>query len=113
MSVELLEETVTSAPILETPRAALKNPAKTARVTPLGRAAQGAERNWLTTSFMLLFHLGAVASLFFFSWSAVLVLAVTWLYAINMGIGMGYHRLLTHRGYRVPKWVEYVLAVGG
>ena len=26
---------------------------------------------------------------------------------------MGYHRLLTHRGYRTPKWVEYVLTVCG
>jgi stearoyl-CoA desaturase (delta-9 desaturase) len=33
--------------------------------------------------------------------------------AINLGIGMCYHRLLTHRGYRVPKWVEYCLATCG
>ena len=24
---------------------------------------------------------------------------------------MGYHRLLTHRGYKTPKWVEYFLTV--
>ena len=30
-----------------------------------------------------------------------------------MGIGMGYHRLLTHRGYRTPKWLEYFLAICG
>ena len=24
-------------------------------------------------------------------------------FAINVGIGMAYHRLLTHRGYRTPK----------
>jgi fatty-acid desaturase len=24
---------------------------------------------------------------------------------------MGYHRLLTHRGYHVPRWLEYLLAV--
>ena len=29
--------------------------------------------------------------------------------AINVGIGMCYHRLLTHRGYQVPKWLEYVM----
>jgi sn-1 stearoyl-lipid 9-desaturase len=23
----------------------------------------------------------------------------------------GYHRLLTHRGYKTPKWVEYFLTV--
>ena len=26
-----------------------------------------------------------------------------------LGIGMGYHRLLTHRGYKTYKWVEYFL----
>ena len=31
----------------------------------------------------------------------------------SLGIGMGYHRLLTHRGYKVPKAVEYFLATCG
>ena len=30
-----------------------------------------------------------------------------------LGIGMGYHRLLTHRGYKTPKWVEYFLTFCG
>jgi stearoyl-CoA desaturase (delta-9 desaturase) len=34
-------------------------------------------------------------------------------FAINVGIGMAYHRLLTHRGYKTPKWVEYFLATCG
>ncbi len=34
-------------------------------------------------------------------------------FAINVGIGMAYHRLLTHRGYRTPKWVEYFLTTCG
>jgi stearoyl-CoA desaturase (delta-9 desaturase) len=34
-----------------------------------------------------------------------------WLVSGSWGIGMGYHRLLTHRGYRTPKWVEYFLTV--
>jgi fatty-acid desaturase len=67
--------------------------------------------NWVTASFMLLFHLGAVAALFFFSWKALFVaIFVGWL-ATSPGIGMGYHRLLTHRGYKTPKWVEYFLTV--
>jgi stearoyl-CoA desaturase (delta-9 desaturase) len=28
-----------------------------------------------------------------------------------VGIGMGYHRLLTHRGYKIPRWLEYCLTV--
>ncbi len=29
----------------------------------------------------------------------------------GLGIGMGYHRLLTHRGYKTPKWLEYTMTV--
>jgi stearoyl-CoA desaturase (delta-9 desaturase) len=28
----------------------------------------------------------------------------------SIGIGAGYHRLLTHRGFKCPKWFEYLLA---
>ena len=67
------------------------------------------EFNWITGSFMAVFHLGAVAALFFFSWKAVLVSAFLWWISGSLGIGMSYHRLLTHRGYKTPKWVEYFL----
>jgi len=40
----------------------------------------------------------------------VVMLALYFL-SINVGIGMCYHRLLTHRGYQVPKWLEYVMSV--
>jgi stearoyl-CoA desaturase (delta-9 desaturase) len=67
--------------------------------------------NWVTSFFMLAFHIGAVAALFFFSWKAVLMAVFLWWVAGSLGIGMGYHRLLTHRGYKTPKWVEYFLTV--
>jgi len=69
--------------------------------------------SWITTSFMVAFHIGAIASLFFFSWKALAVAAFLWWVAGSLGIGMGYHRLLTHRGYRTPKWVEYFLTICG
>ena len=62
---------------------------------------------------MLAFHIGAVAALFMFSWKALIVSIVLYVLAINVGIGMCYHRLLTHRGYKTPKWVEYLLAICG
>jgi fatty-acid desaturase len=77
----------------------------------LGRAAQGGQLSWITAIFMVAFHIGAIAALFFFSWGAVIAAAILYVFAINMGIGMGYHRLLTHRGYKTPSWVEYFLAV--
>jgi len=65
--------------------------------------------NWITTIAMVVFHLGAVAALFFFSWKGLFLAIALWWVAGSWGIGMGYHRLLTHRGYKAPKWLEYFL----
>ena len=65
--------------------------------------------NTTTAFFMGMFHVGAVAALFFFSWKLVaLLIFLNWVSG-SLGIGMGYHRLLTHRSYRVPKLIEYFL----
>jgi len=80
---------------------------------PMGRAHTESGIVWVTAVFMVIFHLGAVAALFFFSWTNLIVAAVLYFLAINCGIGMGYHRLLVHRGYRVPKPIEYFLALCG
>ena len=58
-----------------------------------------------------LFHVGALAALFMFTWQRLLVTAIIYVFAINVGIGMCYHRLLTHRGYVVPKWIEYTMTL--
>ncbi len=69
--------------------------------------------NWLVVVVFGLFHIGAVASLFMFSWQALVVAVVLYWVAGSLGIGMGYHRLLTHRGYKTPKLVEYFLSLCG
>lgn len=69
--------------------------------------------NWVTAFFMAVFHLGAIVALFFFSWKLLLLLIVLNWVSGSLGIGMGYHRLLTHRGYKTPKWVEYFLTICG
>jgi sn-1 stearoyl-lipid 9-desaturase len=69
--------------------------------------------NWFTTIWMIVFHLGAIAALFMFSWQALIAAAALWWIAGSPGVGMGFHRLLTHRGYKTPKWVEYLLTVCG
>src|SRR5437016_5718940 len=74
------------------------------------QAAKG-EINWITATFMALFHVGAIAALFFFTWKAFFVAMFLWWVSGSLGIGMSYHRLLTHRGYKTPKWVEYLLTV--
>jgi stearoyl-CoA desaturase (delta-9 desaturase) len=67
----------------------------------------------LTAAFMAAFHIAAIAALFFFTWKALIVAVVLWWVAGSLGIGMGYHRLLTDRGYKTPKFVEYFLTTCG
>ena len=69
--------------------------------------------NWHTAIFIALFHVGAVAAFFMFSWKALAVAIVLWWITASLGVGMGFHRLLTHRGYKTPKVVEYFLTVCG
>ena len=45
--------------------------------------------NWITFVAMTGFHVGAIAALFYFSWTAVLLTAVTYWMCIGLGIGMG------------------------
>src|SRR5713226_1410691 len=58
--------------------------------------------NWGTATAMALFHVGAIAAIFFFTWKAFFVAMFLWWVSGSLGIGMSYHRLLTHRGYRTP-----------
>jgi stearoyl-CoA desaturase (delta-9 desaturase) len=69
--------------------------------------------SWGTTIIMAAYHAGAVAALFFFSWKALALAVILTYVAGSFGIGMGYHRLLTHRGYKTRKWVEYFLTLCG
>ncbi len=69
--------------------------------------------NWSTLVSVIIFHIFAAAALFSFSWTNLSVAVVSWWVAGSLGIGVGYHRLLTHRGFKVPKWLEYVLSVFG
>jgi stearoyl-CoA desaturase (delta-9 desaturase) len=106
-------EEIIQATVTEAPHANLSPGAQTARKVRedlrMGREHQEGRINWITAVAMTLFHIGAIAALFFFSWTNLAVAAVMYFFAINVGIGMAYHRLLTHRGYKTPKWVEYFL----
>ena len=66
--------------------------------------------NWNTLFFVTVFHIGAAIALFTFSWQNLAAAAILWWVAGSWGIGMGYHRLLTHRGFKSPKWFERFLA---
>ncbi|MBA2339367.1 MAG: acyl-CoA desaturase, partial [Pyrinomonadaceae bacterium] len=67
--------------------------------------------NWATSITMVVFHILSVVALFFFTWQALAVTIFLWWVSGSLGVGMGYHRLLTHRGYKTPKLVEYFLTL--
>jgi len=63
--------------------------------------------------FVIAFHALAITSLFFFSWQNALAAFITWWVAASWGIGLGYHRLFTHRGFKTSTWMERVMATCG
>ena len=69
--------------------------------------------SWVTATAIAIFHIGAIAAFFFIDWTAIAVTAFLYWLTLSCGIGMGYHRLHTHRSYVVPKPLEYFFAVLG
>ncbi len=69
--------------------------------------------SWSTTIAFTIFHALAIAALFFATWDAVLVAVLLHWMCVGWGIGLGYHRLHTHRSYKTPKLLEYFFAVCG
>jgi fatty-acid desaturase len=68
---------------------------------------------WSITAFFIALHILAFAAFFFFSWKGLILAVIFYWVGGSLGIGMGYHRLLTHRGFKTPKWVEYFLTTCG
>ena len=66
---------------------------------------------WVTSLIFVALHAGAIAALFFFTTKAFLIAMCLWWVAGSLGIGIGYHRLLTHRSFKTSKWVEYCLTI--
>ncbi|WAS97951.1 acyl-CoA desaturase [Nannocystis punicea] len=60
-----------------------------------------------------LMHLAVVAAPFTFSWSGLGVALVLWWLAGGVGICLGYHRLLCHRSFAVPRLLTYVIVLFG
>ncbi|WP_152591558.1 acyl-CoA desaturase [Nostoc sphaeroides] len=69
--------------------------------------------NWLAVVFFGTIHALALLSPWFFSWAALgVTLFLHWLFG-SIGVCLGYHRLLSHRSFRVPRWLEYAIAILG
>ena len=67
-----------------------------------------------TTLFMLAMHVGAVFALLprFWSWQGLVAFAVLY-WTTVLGVTLGLHRLMAHRSFEAPKWLERVLVVMG
>lgn len=65
--------------------------------------------------FMVIVHGGALFALLpaNFSWAAIGVAVFLHWVTGGLGITLGFHRLLTHRSFQAPKWLEYFLAFCG
>jgi sn-2 palmitoyl-lipid 9-desaturase len=69
--------------------------------------------SWINVFFFGSIHAAALLAPWFFSWSALgTMVLLHWLFG-GIGICLGYHRLLTHRSFQVPKWLEYSIALLG
>ena len=79
------------------------------------RSLESRGRNWVVIGFMGALHALALLALLprFWSLPAVASLAVLYWVTACLGVTIGYHRLLSHRALRVPRWLERLLATCG
>ncbi len=73
------------------------------------------EINWTHSVSLAVVHICALGALFpsNFNWAAVgLAVFLHWVTG-GLGITLGWHRLVSHRSFQTPKWVEYFLVFCG
>lgn len=70
---------------------------------------------WRYASPIILIHLIALLAClpWLFSWTGVVLAALGCYVFGGLGMNVGYHRLLTHRSFAVPRWMERSLAILG
>jgi stearoyl-CoA desaturase (delta-9 desaturase) len=71
--------------------------------------------DWAVIVFMAIIHAGALLAFVpaTFSWTAVgLAIFLHWVTG-GLGITLGWHRLVTHRSFQTPQWLEYFFVFCG
>jgi sn-2 palmitoyl-lipid 9-desaturase len=69
--------------------------------------------SWTNVIFFGTIHAIAFSAPWFFSWPAIgVAIFLHWLFG-SIGICLGYHRLLSHKSFQVPKALEYGIAILG
>jgi stearoyl-CoA desaturase (delta-9 desaturase) len=69
--------------------------------------------DWVNVAYFTGIHLMALLAFWTFSWTGLGLALLGWWVSGSLGICLTYHRLLTHRGFRVPKPLEYLGTVFG
>lgn len=82
---------------------------------PLPAGTQPFKILWPYLIVLVLVHLVSFLAIipWFFTWSGLIVAILGHFIFGMFGITIGYHRLLTHRGFTCPKWLEHTLATMG
>ena len=69
--------------------------------------------DWVVFGWMVMMHAGAIAALFFFSWSALAVCLVLHWVTCSIGICLGYHRYLAHKSLKLKQPAEFLTLLCG
>lgn len=64
-------------------------------------------------SLLVIQLVGLHTLLFHFSWEGLGLVVILQLLVCGVGIDVGYHRLLAHRSFQVPRWLEYLAVTCG
>ncbi|MGB5592570.1 MAG: acyl-CoA desaturase [Crocosphaera sp.] len=77
--------------------------------------SQKLSRDWTIIVYMASIHLVALLALLpsNFSWKAIGVTLILYWITGALGITLGFHRLISHRSFQAPKWLEYLLVFCG
>jgi fatty-acid desaturase len=68
---------------------------------------------WAPATWLIVLHLGALFAPWTFTWSGLALAVVLHWMTGSLGICLGFHRLLTHTGLEVPKWLKNTFALIG
>ena len=84
-----------------------------------GQIKQIAQRaqsiNWRNAGFFIVLHLLAILAFLpsYFSWTGAAICILGIFVFGLLGINVGYHRMLTHRAFTCPQWVERTISILG
>jgi fatty-acid desaturase len=96
----------------ETKRAPRSSPISATTVPDAQQSPTSHGLNWVNILWWATLQAGVLAAPFTFTWSGLAVCLILY-FLTALGITAGFHRLLTHRSFRVPRFLEYFLVILG